>query len=244
MDKRQSSRQVRRPARRPAAVVGLALGALALSGCGPTLGIQPGAAAVVGDRTLSMNKVDTTTSLYCEALGPTLQQQAPGGVPLRYFRENVTANLTERLIGEQLAAAYHVQPSSQYAAAVANLRQQLASSSGAARDAGIEVGAGDAYLKTVEVSVGRKLLAASGQSSPSLKDAYARGQVATQEWLKSHDVKVDPSLGVVFTNGTPTFQRDQTSYPLSTLASQGMANPTQAPDPAYTSALPASQVGH
>lgn len=228
--------------RQPAALVGLALGALALTGCGPTLGINPGAAAVVGDRSLSMNKIDSTATLYCEAYAPVLKTQAPTGVPMRYFRQNVAANLTERLLGEQLAAAYDVQPSSEYAAAVANLRKQFAQASSAARDAGIEVEGGDPYLKTVQVSIGRKLLAESGQASPTVQEAFARGQVATQDWLKNHDVKVDPSLGVTVDNGIVSFKRDQTSFPVSTLATLGMANPSSGPDPTYTATLPASQV--
>lgn len=229
--------------RRPAALAGLALAALALTGCGSSLGITPGAAAVVGDRSLSMGKIDSTTSLYCQAYGPILLKQAPDGIPLRYFRQQVAANLTERLLGEQLAATYDVQPSSQYASAVANLRQQFSSASSAARNAGIEVEGGDAYLKTVQLSVGRKLLQESGQANPPLKDAFARGQVATQDWLKDHDIKVDPSLGVTFDkSGSPSFKRDQTSYPLSPLASQGAVTPSGGPDPSYTASLPRSQV--
>jgi hypothetical protein len=238
----KQNRQPGRGGRRPVALVGLALGALALTGCGPAIGIHPGAATVVGDRTLSMGKIDSTSTLYCEAYGPTLQQQAPDGIPMRYFRQVVAADLSERLLGEQLAAAYDVQPSSEYAAAVANLRKQFSTASSAAREAGIEVDGGDAYLKTVQVSIGRKLLAASGETDPALKAAFERGQVATQEWLKTHDIKVDPSLGVDVTDGAFSFKRDQTSFPLSTLAVQGMASPTQAPDATYTAALPPSQV--
>jgi hypothetical protein len=227
---------------RPTALVGLALAALALTGCGPSLGISPGAAAVIGDRSLTMGTIDSTTTHYCEAYGPAIKQQAPDGIPLRYFRQVVAANLTERLLGEQLADAYDVQPSSQYAAQVAQLRQQFASASSAARDAGIEVDGGDAYLKTVQLSVGQKLLEAEGQTNPTDQASFARGQVATQDWLKSHHVKVDPSLGVALDKGTASFKRDQTSYPLSTLAAQGMTSATAAPDPAYTSALPPSQV--
>jgi hypothetical protein len=227
---------------RPTALVGLALAALALTGCGPSLGISPGAAAVIGDRSLSMGKIDSTTSLYCKAYGPVIQKQAPDGIPLRYFRQVVAANLTERLLGEQLAAAYDVQPSSQYAAQVAQLRQQFASASSAARDAGIEVDGGDAYLKTVQLSVGQKLLEAEGQTAPTDKESFTRGQVATQDWLKDHHVELDPSLGVALDKGSVSFKRDQTSYPVSALAAQGMTSATAAPDPAYTSALPPSQV--
>jgi hypothetical protein len=235
-----------RPARRTKALVGLALGAFALTGCGPAIGINPGAASVVGDRSLSMDKIDSTTTLYCEAYGPTIAQKAPDGIPMRLFRQVVAANLTERLLGEQLAALYGVQPSSEYAAVVANIRQQFSSASTAARDAGVAVDGGDPYLKTVQVSVGKKLLEESGQTNPSLKASFERGKVATQEWLQDHDIRIDPSLGVAFdkTKVAPTFARDQTSYPLSPLASRGTPGPTAAADPSYTSALPASQVCH
>lgn len=233
---------MRQPSRpRPAALVGLALAAVALTGCGPSLGINPGAAAVVGDRSVSMSRIDSTTDLYCEALGPLIEQKAPSGLPLSLIRQQVAANLTERLLGEQLAAQYDVQPSSEYAAAVANIRQQFGSASKDAVDAGIEVAGGDPYLKTVQLAIGRKLLTESGQTNPSDKAAFARGQVATQDWLKDRDIKVDPSLGVTFSGATPTFKRDQTSFPVSALASQGNADPSN-PDPAYTSALPPSQV--
>jgi peptidyl-prolyl cis-trans isomerase SurA len=225
--------------------VGLALGALALTGCGPSIGINPGAAAVVGDRSLSMHKIDDTTSQYCKAYGQIISQQAPDGIPLRFFRQVVTANLSERLLGQQLADQYDVQPSPEYQQAVNNLRQQFSSASDAAGDAEVEVDAGDAFLKTVQVSVGKQLLEKSGQSNPSLKAALARGQVATEDWLKDNTIDVDPSLGVTFDKtGKPSFNRDSTSYPLSPLASQGMSDPTAAPDPAYVASLPSSQVCH
>ena len=225
--------------------MGLALGALALTGCGPSIGINPGAATVIGDRSLSMHKIDDTTSLYCQAFGPIIQQRAPDGLPMRFFRQIVTANLSERLLGQQLADQYGVQPSSQYQQAVNNLRQQFASAPSDVRDAGIEVGGGDVYLKTVQLAVGKKLLEQSGQSNPSPKASFARGQVATEDWLKDHTIDVDPSLGVTFDKtGTPTYKRDSTSYPLSTLASQGTSGPTDAPDPAYVASLPSSQVCH
>src|ERR1700754_70120 len=79
-----------RPARRPVGVVGLALAGLALTGCGPSLGIHPGSAVVVGDRTLSMSHIDSTSSLYCKAFIPTIQQQAQGSsVPMSLIRQFV-----------------------------------------------------------------------------------------------------------------------------------------------------------
>ena len=234
---------MRQPSRhRPTALVGLALAAVALTGCGPSVGISPGAAAVVGARSLSMGTIDSTSTLYCEALGPLIKQNSPAGIPLGLVRQQVAANLTERLLGEQLAAEYDVQPASQYAAAVANIRQQFGTASPEALEAGIDVAGGEPYLQTVQLAIGRKLLQEGGESAPSDKAAFARGQVATQDWLRDREIDVDPSLGVTFDKATPVFARDQTSYPLSPLASQGNADPSSGPDPAYTGALPPSQV--
>ena len=91
-----------RTARHPVGVVGLALAGLALTGCGPSLGIHPGSAVVVDDSTLSMSHIDSTSSLYCKAYIPAIQQQSSGGVPMRLIRQFVAASLTERLIGPAL----------------------------------------------------------------------------------------------------------------------------------------------
>src|SRR3954465_11462305 len=81
-----------RTARRPVGVVGLALAGLALTGCGPSLGIHPGAAGVGHDRTLSMSHIDSTSSLYCTAFIPTIQQSQGGAVPMRLIRQFVAAS--------------------------------------------------------------------------------------------------------------------------------------------------------
>src|SRR3954449_1216476 len=116
-----------RTARRPVGVVGLALAGLALTGCGPSLGIHPGSAVVVDDRTLSMSHIDSTSALYCKAFIPAIQQQSQGGsVPMSFIRQFVAASLTERLIGEELAAKYDVKPAKGYAQSQTQVQQQFA----------------------------------------------------------------------------------------------------------------------
>ena len=84
-----------RPARRPVGVVGLALAGLALTGCGPSLGIHPGSAVVVGDESLSMSKIDDTTQRYCEAYTPQITQSSQR-VPMR---SDTRPAATEKSIG-------------------------------------------------------------------------------------------------------------------------------------------------
>jgi hypothetical protein len=222
------------------AVAGLVLVGLVLSGCG-SLGIHPGSAAVVGDESLSMSKIDDTTALYCQAYLPQLQQSSTAQVPMRLLRQYVAASLSQRLLGEQLATQYAVQPGSQYTQRVNQIKQQFATSAPDAEKAVVDVEGGDPYLQTVQVAIGQKLLAASGQPAGSLKAALQRGEVATQDWLTHHSIRIDPVFGVAVDGGQFTPVSDQTSYPLSALASLG-ASGTSQPDPAYVGALPPAQV--
>jgi hypothetical protein len=230
-----------RSARRPVGVVGLALAGLALTGCGPSLGIHPGSAVVVDDRTLSMSHIDSTSSLYCKAYIPTIQQQASGGVPMRFIRQFVAASLAERLIGEQLAAKYDVEPAKGYAQSQAQVRQQFASAPQDQLDAVLDVEGGDPFLQNVQVAVGQQLTGNSGEATADLKAAQQRGQVATQEWLNDHPVEVDPVFGVGVQDGQVKLVRDETSYPVSALAVSGAKSGGQ-PDASYTASLTPSQI--
>jgi hypothetical protein len=144
----------------------------------------------------------------------------------------------QRLLGEQLAAQYGVQPASGYQQAVTQYQQALASSPPDEREAAIEVAGADAYLQNVQVAIGQQLTGNFGQSNADLKAALARGKVATQDWLDDHEASIDPVFGISVDDGAFTAQREQTSYPLSTFASQG-AQPQ--PDSDFVSALPAAQ---
>jgi len=226
----------------PVSLVGLAAAGLVLSGCGASTGIHPGSAAVIGDETLSMSKIDTTTTRYCEAYEPQISQQSQR-VPMRYLRQFVAANLSQRLLGEQLAEEYDVQPGAAYTQQVDKVEQSFASSPAQLRDAVVDVEGGSTYLATVQTAIGAKLLAESGTPAADAKAAAQRGQVATEDWLKTHSIDIDPVFGIAADGGRFQAAPDQTSYPLSTLASQGAAPVSGAqPDPAYTSALSSSQV--
>jgi hypothetical protein len=242
MSSRQPGRSVARSVSRSVGLAGLAAAGLVLSGCGASMGIHPGSAAVIGDESISMSKIDTTTTRYCQAYEPQITQQSQR-VPMRYLRQFVAANLSQRLLGQQLAQAYDVEPTAQYDQQVTKVEQQFASASSKLRKAVVDVEAGGAYLSTVQVAIGQKLLAESGNSNPTAKEALQRGQVATEDWLKDHSISIDPVFGIAADGGQFKAAPDQTSYPLSALASQGAAAAgASQPDPAYTAALSPSQV--
>lgn len=222
------------------------LAALLLTGCGSSLGIHPGAAAAVGDQTVSMSKIDDTSTLYCKAYVTQSQAQAgqSGPIPMGSFRSYVASGLAKRLLGEALADQYAVQPAPGYQQQVSQLRQALASTPADQRDAVIEIASADAYLQNVQLAIGRQLTGNTGQTNQDVKAALQRGEVATQEWLNGHHVSIDPVFGIAVDGGRFSPSRDETSYPLSPLASSGAqaATSQQGPPAAYTAALPANQL--
>jgi hypothetical protein len=230
-----------RPVARSVTVAGLTLVGLLLSGCGGSLGIHPGSAVVIGSDSVSMDKIDSDAGRICQAFLPQLQQ---GGqkVPMRYVRQLVATNLAQRALGQQLADEYSVQPTSDYASQVTQLTQQFSTATPEVQQAVIDVEGGPAYLQNVQVAVGHQLLAASGNPTTKVKVAYQRGQVATQDWLRSNSATIDPVFGASVDGGAFTQGYDQTSYPLSTLAAAGFRSTSQSADPAYTAGLPPSQI--
>ena len=229
--------------RRPVALVSVAAAVLLLTACGSSIGIHPGSAAVIGDRTLSMSKIDDTAKLYCQvyiASSQQSQQGQSGPVPMGLFRSFVAGSLAKRLLGQELADQYHVQPASGYQSQISQIQQAFASAPAGQRQAAIDVAGSDAYLQNVQVAVGQQLTGNEGQSDADIKAALQRGEVATQDWLKDHDTFIDPVFDVAVDGGRFTRVQDQTSYPLSALASAG-AQATPAPDSSYISALPAAQ---
>jgi hypothetical protein len=235
-----SSRQPGRPVGRSVALAGLGLAGLVLSGCS-SLGIHPGSAAVVGDETLSMSKIDSTATLYCRAYLPQIQQSSTAQIPNRLLRQFVAASLSQRLLGDQLADQYAVQAGAQYTQRVDQIEQQFATATPDVKKAVVDVEGGDPYLQTVQIAIGQKLLADSGQPTGTPKAALQRGEVATQDWLTHHSISIDPVFGVAVDGGQFKPVTDQTSYPLSALASQGASGSTT-PDPAYVGALSPAQV--
>ncbi|MGC4110270.1 MAG: hypothetical protein QM747_07565 [Nocardioides sp.] len=231
--------------RQRGALAGLAAAGLLLSGCGSSLGIHPGAAVVVGDQSVAMSKVDKTSVLFCKVYVTQSQSQASssqsGPIPMGSFRSYAASSLAKRALGSQLAEKYDVSPASGYQQQVSQYQAALASSPADQRDAAIEVAGADAYLQNVEVAIGQKLTGQNDTTNAALKAALQRGEVVATEWFADHKAYVNPVYGLAVDDGKFTTAKDQTSYPLSALASAG-AQTTAAPDDSYTSALSASQL--
>ena len=222
------------------------LAGVLLSGCGSSVGIHPGAAAVIGDQTVSMSTIDDTTTLYCRAYVTSAQQSQQGQSgpePLGLFRSFVASSLAKRALGEELADQYSVQPASGYQAQISQIQQALASAPADQRQAVVDVAGSDAYLQNVQIAIGQLLTGSTGSTSADLKAALQRGEVATQDWLNDHDSFIDPVFGLKVDDGNFSRSQDQTSYAVSALARGGVAAfSSQGPPDSYTAALPAAQV--
>ena len=155
------------------ALVGVAAAGLLLTGCGSSLGIHPGSAVVVGGDTVSMDKIDTTSTLFCKVYVAQSQKQSAsqqsGPLPLGSFRSYAAASLAKRALGQQLADQYAVSRRRATRRALSQYQQALASTPADQRDAAIAVAGADAYLQNVEVAIGQKLTGSTGQTNAELK---------------------------------------------------------------------------
>ena len=223
---------------RPLVALALAASTVLLSGCSDN---RPGAAATVGGTIVSMHEVDDTTVLYCKAYLDTLAQ---GGqvIPMSLMRQYVAGSLAQKELGHQLATAYGVGTTPEYGNYMASVDQQFASKPSDVRDAATEVESGNAYLQSIELAIGQKLLGDEvGKTYPTsqAKKQLARGQQAAAEYVKSHPITTDPVLGITFDAGTFKASGDTgTSFAVSPIATGGQ---TSQPSADYVNALPASQ---
>lgn len=223
--------------RRPfVAAAGLAVSAALLSGCN---GAHPGVAVQVGDDYVSLSKIDSESVKYCEAYADQISQSGTS-IPLGYVRQVVASGLADRLLGEQLAHQYDVQPSKEYSAFLSQVDLQFKAASDDVKHTVIDVDGGTPYLQTVQLSIGKKLLDEEGKSSTDQNVLLARGKAATDEYLKSNRVEADPVLGIDFKDGRASANGDHTAYGVSAAGKVPLDNSTT-PDVGYTSSLTGSQ---
>jgi hypothetical protein len=218
------------------AAAGLATSAALLSGC---TGAHPGVAVQVGDDTVSLSKLDSTSLKYCAAYRDQIKKSGTS-LPMGYARQVVVSGLADRLLGEQLASKYAVKPSQEYSQFLAQVNTQFKDAGDDAKQAVIDVEGGAPYLQTVQISIGTKLLAAEGKPSTDQQAELTRGQQATAEYLKSTKVQADPVLGLSFKDGKATANGDSTAYGVSAAGKVPLDN-SATPDAGYTSALTGSQ---
>lgn len=226
-------RSIRR-ARLAAAVVGVVAGGL-LTGCGiANEGIQPGAAAEVGDTTISLDDVEDAAEELCDLRG---EDPATKGVPVSgaEVRTRALQTLVLRSIADGLAEEYDIVPTPTYA----SLEE-------AADDAGTvqaRTTLGLSYFVNVMQAVGREETAVGAAE----EDQLLAGIQAAQEWTAREGVKTNPvfpdiEIGDVAVEFT---RDDDLSVAVSDFAAEALGDADrlaeQEGDSAYAATLPESQ---
>lgn len=209
----------------------LALAALALTGCGA---IQTGAAATVGEETISLERVDEVTSDFCSAVTPQLEEQAET-IPHGFFRSGIAGTLALRSVADQLAEDYGVEPDSdQYLQAMADLRGGLQSVPEDYRDSVIEVESAPPYVEAVQAAVGEEVLDGEGEYA----DFVAAGSDEFETWIAENGVEFAPALDTVVKGGIIESQDGSVSFAVSEVATNGQV---EEPNSMLARQLPQSQ---
>src|SRR3954453_8026147 len=170
-----------------AAVVGVVV-ALSLSGCG-TSAAQAGAAATVGDQTVTTSEVNRLTEGYCAAFAP--QFKSDGTVlPMQVVRGYVVGTMTVNAAAQQLAESYGIDEPEGYSQTVKDLENQAAGLPDAHRSQVLEVENAGAYTSAVQTQVGGMLLADEGTTDADDATKASRGREALELWLGEHPADV------------------------------------------------------
>lgn len=211
---------------------GLAVAAaLLLSGC---TGLEFGAAAQVGDETITLSTVDEATADLCTAFRAEFESNGQL-VPKSYLRSGVVQILTAGTIAEDVADEYGVDEVPAHDAQVASLETSAASVPESARESYVEILSTESYVTGVAELAGRQALIDEGTASPSSEESLQRGQLLLTEWADSHDVEFDPRYGVTMEDGAVVDADTGLSLAVGEVAKAGQATE---PDPAYAQGLP------
>lgn len=226
-----------RPSRPLVLAAASAAAALLLSGCGVAgTNFQPGVAARVGERTITVDAVDSLVGRYCTAI----EQQLRDGnqvVPLTYFRSGVTGQLAIKAAAEQVGELYGVGPGEQYRLAVAQINDVVSELPDDVAQAVREIETSDEYVEDIATAVGRKQLRDRGQSDPGLTDSTDLGQQTLSDWIDDNDVEIDPRFGIEIQDAQAAPIDASVSYAASDSAAAAAA---LSPDQEYASRLPES----
>lgn len=218
-------------------VVAAGAGVVLLAGC--TGGVGPGEAVRVGDESVSRAQVDRAVEGLC--LANADQYEAQGmQVAHSQTRQRVANTFAMRVVGQELAQEYGVEPGPEYNAARSQVTSELDSLEGVDEDLYddvIDLVTTEAYLQAVATEVGRAALVDAGTARPDVEAAGQRGQEIFAEFAEAADVEFDPRFGLADGNAV-------SSWAVSFPALQGEVDPETGaldPSPDWVMTLPGSQ---
>ena len=194
--------------------------ALLLAGCGS---VHPGAAAVVGDTTISMGQADDTAVVYCKLA----LVSAPQGTPINNadVRRQAVTDLVVGVVAREMAQEANVTPNPSTYEITPAQRKEIAQSVG---DDELDpvIDAINASQHTFAIA---ELLGAKQNGNPEADAEQLRqqGLQLIQAEVARRDVRFDPRFGIA---------RDGTQK----AATGSLSVPVEAPEPTQEG-LPATQ---
>lgn len=212
----------------------IAATAALLAGCAQ----HPGAAAVVGDETITDARVDDVAAAICSANAGA----SASGQPLasRGARQAALQVLLDSELSRQFGEAKGIKPSdAAVSQAVARSRQTIDALPEDQRDDFREALSDYAAGQYIVVDAGRLYLASQGKTNAPDKQAAAAGTQLRAKFAKTLDVEVDPRYGSFDpASGSLGSNGGSLSVPASAFAMDGAS-----PDPSagWVSSLPAAQ---
>lgn len=220
---------------RPVRVSVLAAGAvLLLAGCG----MNPGAAAVVGDTRISDDQVDDAASALCAAniAGAAAQGQPKPELATRGARQAALSLLIDSELSQQFGEAHDIDPpKAEISNALAQNQQTVDALPEERRDAFVELLRGYVEAQLIVQEAGRE--AAGPGAAP--EQLAAAGTQRRDQWLAEQGVEVelDPRFGE-YRDGGIDGSGGSLSVPVTDRA---VAGDSTEPSPDWVSDLPMSQ---
>lgn len=220
---------------RPARVSVLVGGAaLLLAGCG----LNPGAAVVVGDTSISDDQVDAAASALCAAnlAGAAAQGQPKPELATRGARQAALSLLIDSELSRQYGAANGIEPPrAELSNALAQNQQTIDALPADRREAFTDLLRSYVEAQLIVQEAGRT--AAGVGAGP--EQLAAAGVAERNEWLAEQDVEVelDPRFGE-YNDGGIDGSGGSVSIPVSERAAAGDSSE---PSPEWVSDLPMSQ---
>lgn len=229
----RTSRTRTRRARRALVTV---VAAATLAGCGA----YPGAGAVVGDTTVSQERIDDAAVALCSAniTGAQAQGQPAPVLPLRGARQAALQLIVESELAQQFADARGIEiDQSQVSAFVDQNQQAIQQLPQDERQDFRDLLAGFRTAQLIFIAAGQKSLGAQASAPGGEQAAETEGRRLFTEWAKKVDVEVDPRYGD-YQGGELKPVSGSLSIPVSESARAGAAD---SPSESWTAGLPASQ---
>lgn len=176
-----------------ARAVVLVIAALSLAACS---NVHPGAAAAVGNKTISMRTLDETAQAYCTLTADAARQQGVGGIDNVEIRRQAIVGLVSVIVAREIAKSegLEVDPGS-YRLTDAQ-RDQISETFPASEGDELAKAIEDSQeVAAISVALGAKLTGrpATPENTKQLADV---GQAAILKSFRAKDVKFAPRFGL------------------------------------------------